>query len=347
MSLNDYDAFLLVSFGGPESPDHVLPYLENVLAGKNVPEARKLEVAEHYYHFGGVSPINGQNRALLVALIAEFQKQAIELPVYWGNRNWHPLLRDTLAEMARDGVRHALALVTSPYGSYSSCRQYLENIAEARQAIGKSAPQVSKLRAYFNHPDFVDAWVARARDAVNSLPPERRCGVRTLFTAHSIPQAMADASPYLPQLKELARLIAAQLDLADDRWQLVYQSRSGPPQQPWLEPDVCDVIRLLGSKSDAQDIVLMPIGFVSDHVEILYDLDMEAMQVAEEVGVTLTRAATVGTHPSFVSTICKLVQERLDPQMPRASTGVLGPAPDQCPSDCCAFTSKRPASTRH
>jgi ferrochelatase len=332
---SEYDAFLLVSFGGPEAPEHVMPYLDNVLAGKNVPEARKLEVAEHYHHFGGVSPINAQNRALLAAIVQEFRTHGIGLPVYWGNRNWHPLLPDVLAEMAEDGIRHALALFTSPFGSYSSCRQYLENIADAQRQVGPGAPAVSKLRAFFNHPEFVKAWVGRAQEALASLPADRRSQCQLLFTAHSIPVAMANSSPYLAQLQELARLVADQLEVPEGRWQLVFQSRSGPPHQPWLEPDVCDVIRDLGAREDVHDIVLVPIGFMSDHVEILYDLDIEAVQAAEEVGVGLTRAAAVGTHPSLVSAIRQLVVERLEPGSPRAAVGQMETAPDTCPPDCC------------
>jgi ferrochelatase len=337
---SEFDAFLLVSFGGPEARDHVLPYLENVLAGKNVPEDRKLEVAEHYYHFGGVSPINAQNRALLAAIVQDFREHEIQLPVYWGNRNWHPLLPDVLSEMADDGIKHALALVTSPFGSYSSCRQYLENIADAQQSIGPSAPQVSKLRAYFNHPDFVKAWEDRAREAINSLPTDRRQQCQVLFTAHSIPVAMAKTSVYLPQLQELSRLVAESLELPQERWQLVFQSRSGPPQQPWLEPDVCDVISGMGKRDDVHEIVLVPIGFMSDHVEVLYDLDIEAVQAAEAAGVGLTRAAAIGTHPSLVSAIRQLVLERLEPGSPRAVIGNMEIAPDTCPPDCCVM--KRP-----
>jgi ferrochelatase len=337
MPSTDFDAFLLVSFGGPEAPDHVLPYLENVLAGKNVPEARKLEVAEHYEHFGGVSPINAQNRALLAAIVTEFHDHDLQLPVYWGNRNWHPLLPDVLAEMAEDGIRHALALVTSPYSSYSGCRQYLETIAAAQQSLGASAPQVSKLRAFFNHPGFVHAWIDRAREAMDALPPERRNQCQLLFTAHSVPVAMANTSAYLPQLQETSRLVASALYLPDSRWQLVFQSRSGPPQQPWLEPDVCDVIRQLGSDTEVTDVVLVPIGFLSDHIEILYDLDIEAVQAAEDVQIDLTRAAAVGTHASFVSAIRQLVQERLHPDTPRATIGTMEAAPDVCPPDCCAI----------
>jgi ferrochelatase len=337
MPSTDFDAFLLVSFGGPEAPDHVLPYLENVLAGKNVPEARKLEVAEHYGHFGGVSPINAQNRALLAAIVTEFREHDIQLPVYWGNRNWHPLLPDVMAEMAEDGIRHALALVTSPYSSYSGCRQYLENITAAQQSLGASAPQVSKLRAFFNHPGFVNAWIDRAREAIETLAPDRRNQCHVLFTAHSVPVAMANTSAYLPQLQETSRLVASALDLPDSRWQLVFQSRSGPPQQPWLEPDVCDVIRHLGSETEVTDVVLVPIGFLSDHIEILYDLDIEAVQAAGDVHIDLTRAAAIGTHASFVTAIRQLVLERLEPDTPRATMGTMEAAPDVCPPDCCAI----------
>jgi protoporphyrin/coproporphyrin ferrochelatase len=298
----DYQAVLLVAFGGPEGPDDVIPFLENVLRGKNVPRERMLAVAEHYQRFGGVSPINSQNRALVEALEREFQKCGIALPVYWGNRNWHPLLADTLRSMRETGIRRALAFFTSAYSSYSSCRQYLENIEQAQREVGDGAPQVDKLRAYFNHPGFIESWIERAGDALACLPAERRPTARFVFTAHSIPTAMAGKCRYEGQLREASRLVADALGVGQERWHVAYQSRSGPPSQPWLEPAIVDCLRTL--KTDgARDVVIIPIGFISDHIEVLYDLDVEARQAADEMGLNLVRVKTLGTHPRFVRMI--------------------------------------------
>ncbi len=346
MTSPSFDALLLVSFGGPEGPEDVLPFLDNVLRGRNVPAERKAEVAEHYYRFGGVSPINQQNRQLLAALRDEFQQAAIALPLYWGNRNWHPLLAETLRQMSRDGVQHALALFTTAFSSYSSCRQYLDAIEQARQEIGAGAPRVSKLRTYCNHPRFVEAWIDRARGVLQRDGAPATSAPYVLFTAHSIPVAMAEGSAYVAQLHELASLIAARLEVPRSAWQLVYQSRSGPPQQPWLEPDVCAAIRDLAARRVTSHIVLVPIGFLSDHIEVLFDLDVEAVQVAEEAGVTLTRAATVGTHSQFVSMVRELVVERLENQTQRVAVGTMGPFPDTCAPHCCRYevTGRPPAA---
>lgn len=314
-----YDALLLVSFGGPEKPDDVIPFLENVLRGKNVPRARLLEVAEHYYHFGGKSPINGQNRALLAAIRQELDAHGPKLPVYWGNRNWHPLLEDTLRQMRQDGIRHALAFVTSAYSSYSSCRQYTEDIERARAAVSPGAPEVTKLRAFHNHPLFLEATVARVRDALLEFPEDRRANAALVYTAHSIPLAMAHGCLYVSQLEETAALVSRALGRPD--WKLVYQSRSGPPHQPWLEPDICDYLRELRAQGVA-DALVAPIGFLSDHMEVVYDLDTQAREVALEIGLNMVRAATVGTHPAFVRMIRSFLEE------PRA---------DVCPLDCCPF----------
>ena len=239
--LPKYDAVLVTSFGGPEGPADVMPFLENVLRGKNVPHERMLEVAEHYYHFGGKSPINDQNRRLIAALERELAEHGPKLPVYWGNRNWHPMLADTLLQMKKDGVRHALAFVTSAYSSFSSCRQYREDIAKAREDAGPDAPVVDKIRAFHNHPGFIEAMVDRVRAALAKLPEEGRDAAQLIYTAHSIPYAMARSCDYEVQLRETGRLVAEELGHAD--WQLVYQSRSGPPSQPWLEPDILDYLR--------------------------------------------------------------------------------------------------------
>ena len=336
-----YDAILVVSFGGPEGMDDVLPFLENVLRGRNVPRERMLEVAHHYELFGGVSPINQQNRDLIASLRTLLNTYDITLPVYWGNRNWRPLLADTLREMARDGVQRALAYITSAYSSYSGCRQYLEDIERARREVsadGIDAPQVDALRKFYNHPDFILANVARVRAALAEIPASQRSEAVVVFTAHSIPLSMARASLYERQLHETARLVAGTLKLS--RWRLAYQSRSGPPAQPWLEPDICDTLRVLKGEG-AEAVVIAPIGFLSDHVEVLYDLDVEARQVADELGLMMARARTVGTHTAFVDMIYQLLVERLKPGTERRFLGVDGPSPDTCHgTDCCGIVSR-------
>jgi len=327
-----YDAILVVSFGGPEGPDDVIPFLENVLRGRDVPRARMLEVAEHYQQFGGVSPINSQNRALVAALRGELQRQRVGLPVYWGNRNWHPLLPDTLRGMHRDGVRRALALVTSPYSSYSNCRQYLGNIEQARQEVGADAPEVHKLRGFHNHPDFIQPMTQRVGEALNQLPPARRDAATLLYTAHSIPLTMAAGCQYESQLRDASGLVSSGLNRSD--WRLAYQSRSGPPDQPWLEPDVLHVLSEIDRSGGSRDVIVVPIGFMSDHMEVIYDLDTEARQHCEQLGLNMIRAATVGTDPILIRMICKLVLERTA-GAPRESLGNQGPWPDLCPSDCC------------
>lgn len=335
---NPYDAFLLLSFGGPEKHDDVIPFLENVLRGKNVPRERMLEVAEHYYHFDGRSPINDQNRALLAAIRAEFLANGLDLPVYWGNRNWHPMLADTIREMRVAGHQRVLALATSAFGSYSGCRQYREDIARAVAEVGDGAPQIDKLRTFHNHPGFIDAMVDNVTAALARIPEERRASAPIVFTAHSIPNTMADASPYVGQLEDACRLVSERLGRPTGP--LVYQSRSGPPTQPWLEPDIGDFIRELHSQGGLTDLVIVPIGFLSDHMEVLYDLDTEAADLCEELGIHLSRASTAGTHPKFVSMIRELVLERQTGAAPRC-LGERGPWPNQCPTDCCP-TPRRP-----
>lgn len=329
-----FDAVLLLSFGGPERPEDVIPFLENVLRGKPVPPERIEEVAEHYYLFDGVSPINAQNRALLTALVGELNAHGPHLPVYWGNRNWHPLLTDTLRQMADDGVRRALALVTAAFGSYSGCRQYRENIADAQKSVGPQAPAVEKLRLFYNHPGFIEPMIDRVRAALESVPAERRAEARLVFTAHSVPVRMAETSPYVAQLREACALVAQGVGRGE--WDLVYQSRSGPPEQPWLEPDVGEYLIRLHETTMVRDVVLAPIGFLSDHMEVIYDLDIEVAALCEELGINAVRAGTVGAHPRFVRMIRELILERIDPQSPRLALGSLGPWPDACPSGCCA-----------
>lgn len=335
-----YDAFLLVSFGGPERPDDVLPFLENVLRGKNVPRQRMLDVAEHYQSFGGVSPINEQNRRLITALEQELATHGPELKVYFGNRNWHPLLPDTLQRMADDGVRRAIAFFTSAYSSYSGCRQYREDIARAQEQVGPTAPQVDKLRVFYNHPGFIDPMVESVARCLDEIPENQRDATRILFTAHSIPLAMSDNCDYVAQLNEACRLVADGAGHA--RWELVYQSRSGPPQQPWLEPDVCDRIEQLHREAPLPHLVVLPIGFISDHLEVLYDIDTEAQQLCDRLGIEMHRAATVGTHPRFVQMIRELLVERMSENPNRLFLGDMGPSHDVCPADCCLYTPQRP-----
>jgi ferrochelatase len=298
-----YDALLIVSFGGPEQREDVIPFLENVLRGRNVPRERMLAVAEHYYHFGGRSPINDQNRALIAAL-----EPAIKLPVYWGNRNWHPLLADTVRQMRDDGIKRAVAFVTSAFGSYSGCRQYIENIERARAEAGDGAPEIVKIPPFSAHRKFLSAVIDRVRTALADLPHGR-----LVFTAHSVPTAMADSSPYVAELNAACAAVAAAVGRAE--WKLVYQSRSGPPTQPWLEPDIGDYLREIRS-----DVVIVPIGFLSDHMEVLYDLDTEARAICHELAVKMVRAGTAGTHPAIIELIAELVEQDHAP----------------CAATCCA-----------
>ncbi|GGN78439.1 ferrochelatase [Actinoplanes lobatus] len=339
-----YDAFVLLSFGGPEKPDDVMPFLRNVVRGRGVPDERLAEVYEHYMHFGGVSPINQQCRDLLAAIGTEFAAHDVDLPTYWGNRNWQPMLADTVARMRDDGVEHALGFATSAYGGYSSCRQYWEDIDAARAHVGPGAPRISKLRQFHDHPGFVNPHVSAVREALEELEPDRRASTRLVFTAHSVPVGMArtagpDGGRYTAQLEETARLVhaAAAADLGYD---LVWQSRSGPPHIPWLEPDINDHLALLAEKG-ATDVVVSPIGFVSDHLEVIWDLDNEAKETAARLGLGYSRAATPGVHPEFVAMVRQLVQERTDDQN-RPALGTL-PTWDVCPADCCPPPARRKA----
>jgi len=327
-----YEALLVVSFGGPEGMDDVLPFLENVLHGRNVPRERLLSVAKHYELFGGVSPINEQNRKLITALTEALAAKGPLLPTYLGNRNWHPLLADTLRQMRDDGVKNALAFVTSAYSSYSSCRQYLEDIERARALVGPDAPRVEKLRAFYNHPGFLEANAGNVLAALEQIPEGRRAATQIVFTAHSIPESMAKNCDYERQLLETSRLLAEALSIR--QWRLVFQSRSGAPAQPWLGPDVCDYLRELHA-AGIKDVVVAPIGFVSDHMEIIYDLDTEAMLLCRELGLNMIRAATAGTHPAFIEMVRELMLERIDSTTPRRSVGANGPRVDICPPGCC------------
>jgi ferrochelatase len=335
----DYDAVLLVSFGAPEGPDDVMPFLRNVVRGRGVPDERLAAVAEHYYHFGGVSPINAQNRALLDAL-----RPGLELPLYWGNRNWTPYLTETLAQMRDAGVRRALAFVTSAYGSYSSCRQYLDNIEQARAEVGPDAPVVDKIRHYHDHPGLIEPYADGVRAARAQLSDVDK--PRLVFTAHSIPSTMEETSGpdghrYTAQLRETATLVARSA-APDLEWDLVWQSRSGPPQVAWLEPDISDHLRTL-SAAGVRAVVVSPIGFNSDHLEVAWDLDVEAAQTAAELGLAYARAATPGTDPRFVAMVHELIRERVDPSTPRQRLGTV-PVWDVCPVGCCPAPVRRPAA---
>lgn len=323
-----FDALLVVSFGGPEGPDDVMPFLENVTRGRGVPRERLLDVAHHYEQFGGVSPINEQNRALIAALEPELRAHGIGLPIYFGNRNWRPLIADAMVQMRDEGVRNALAFLTSAYSSYSGCRQYRENLFDAQQAVGQDAPAVSRLRMLYNHPGFVEANVDHVRDALAQVP----AGSHIAFAAHSIPTAMARNCAYEAQLRETARLVAEAVGV--EHWRVVYQSRSGSPRVPWLEPDVSDHLVSIHGEG-APGVVVSPIGFVSDHLEVRYDLDIEARETAERIGLPFARAASAGTHPAFVAAIREAVAERLDPGSPKRALGRFGPSWDTCAPDCC------------
>ncbi|MGH3313802.1 MAG: ferrochelatase, partial [Streptomyces sp.] len=359
-----YDALLLLSFGGPEGPDDVVPFLENVTRGRGIPRERLVEVGQHYYLFGGVSPINAQCRALLDAIRKNFAEAGLGLPVHWGNRNWAPYLTDALRELARDGRRRVLTLTTSAYASYSGCRQYRENLAESLAALeseGLEPPRVDKLRHYFNHPGFIEPMADGVLAALATLPADVREGAHLAFTTHSIPTAAADTSgpaqahgegggAYVAEHLDVARLVAGAVRERtgiDHPWRLVYQSRSGPPQVPWLEPDICDHLESLSAEG-APAAVMVPIGFVSDHMEVRYDLDTEATDKAAALGLPVVRSATVGADPRFAAAIRELVTERAAAERGegprRRALGRLGPSHDVCPLGCCPAGTPKPAA---
>jgi len=327
-----YDAILIVSFGGPEKAEDVVPFLENVTRGRHVPRERLLKVADHYYAFGGKSPINEQCRALIATLRTELDQHGMRLPIYWGNRNWDPMVADTLRQMRGDGVKHALAFVTSPYSSYSGCRQYRENIARAQAEVGAGAPKVDKLRVFYNHPGFIEASADRVREALGKFCINEAKTVRFVISAHSVPCSMAETSDYERQLRETSRLVADAVGYTT--WDLVFQSRSGPPGQAWLEPDILDHLRALHGHN-VKNVLVAPLGFISDHIEVLYDLDKEALHLAAELGMKMVRSATVGTHAAFIKMIRLLIAERLSPNEPRLAVGAFGPSHDFCAVDCC------------
>ena len=353
-----YDALLLVSFGGPEKPDDVVPFLENVTRGRGIPRERLEEVGEHYFRFGGRSPINDQNRELIAAIREDLRSAGIDLPVYWGNRNWDPYLSDTLAEMRTDGVRRAACLVTSAYSSYSGCRQYRENLADAVAVVGAGAPRLDRLRHYFNHPGFVEPMVDATLAALAELQDADRHDAHVLFVTHSVPTEMDDRSGppvgggnlYVRQHRSVMDEIVERVrQETGHRYaaELVFCSRSGPPHVPWLEPDVNDRMEELAA-AGVQAVVVVPIGFVSDHMEVVYDLDTEAAATAEKLGLGFARAATAGVDPRFVAMVRDLLVERAAVErgvaVHRASVGSQPPSHDVCPLGCCAnLRGPRPA----
>jgi protoporphyrin/coproporphyrin ferrochelatase len=330
---HDYDALLFLSFGGPEAMDDVIPFLQNVTRGRNIPAERLEEVAEHYYHFGGISPINAQNRALIAALEPELKTHDLKLPIYFANRNWHPFVTDTVEQMREDGVKRALVFVTSAFSSYSGCRQYREDLMQACETLGEDVPAFDKLRVYYNHPNFIEPVVEKTCVALKQFAPEEQATVQLVFTAHSIPTSMADSSDYVLQLEEACRLVSERI--GKNPYRLVYQSRSGSPHNPWLEPDVCDYMKELHAQGQ-QNLVIIPIGFISDHMEVLFDLDTEAQGLATELGMKLVRAETVGTAPTFVQMIRELIQERMVANPERRFLGTRGANHDICPLNCCS-----------
>lgn len=334
-----YDAVLYLSFGGPEQASDVMPFLENVTRGRGILPERLEKVAEHYNLFGGVSPINSQNRAVIAALREELAEHGPELPVYWGNRNWHPFLTDAMRRMRDEGVERAAAFVTSAYSSFSGCRQYREDIVRAQTELGEGAPKVDKLRAFFNHPGFIEPQIEKVNVVLQAIPESRRAATRLIFTAHSVPARMADTSSYVQQLTEAARLVAEGLPYPHE-WDLVYQSRSGPPQVAWLEPNVVDHLSKLQTEG-VDDVAVVPVGFVSDHLEVRFDLDVEAAEFATGLGINMVRAETVGAHPRYVRMIRDLIVERMTVSPKRTALGEWGPSHDVCGASCCPAPARR------
>jgi ferrochelatase len=345
-SVEPYDALLVVSFGGPEEASDVVPFLENVTRGRDVPADRVAEVALHYEAVGGRSPINDQNRALVAAIEHDLDDAGLSVPVYWGNRNWHPFLADELARMRDDGVSRAAAFVTSVYSSYSGCRQYREDLAEAAAVVGPRAPRIDRLRHGFDHPGFVQANADAVVAALGELPAAAAAGARLVYVTHSIPVTMAATSgpgggAYEAQHRAVAAAVTRDVDARTGirhEHDLVYCSRSGPPQVPWLGPDVNDHLAAIAAEG-VPGAVLAPIGFVSDHMEVVFDLDTEARGTAARSGLPISRAATAGTHPAFVAAIRDLLVERAAVErgltVVRASIGPPGPSHDACPGGCC------------
>jgi len=338
----EYDAVLVMSFGGPEGIEDVVPFLENVTRGRNIPRERLKEVGEHYYMFDGVSPINAQNRALIDALRVELDAHDIDSPIYFGNRNWYPMIGDTMEQMKQDGVKRVIAFFTSAFSSYSGCRQYRENIVNTQLQVGEGAPRVDKTRVFYNHPNYIEVCADNLTKALEEFSEDERDTVSIAFTAHSIPMGMAKNSDYEAQLMESCRLTAEKVGI--ENWELVYQSRSGPPHIPWLEPDILDHMDELNEQG-VKNMVILPIGFISDHMEVMFDLDVEANDKAEEHGMKMVRAASAGTHPKFVAMIRELIQERMTDNPDRRYLGERGANHDVCPLNCC-LPGSRPRPTK-
>jgi protoporphyrin/coproporphyrin ferrochelatase len=355
-----YDAFLLLSFGGPEGPGDVLPFLENVTRGRGVPAQRLAEVAEHYDAVGGVSPINAQCREMLGSIAAAFKQAGIDLPLYWGNRNWDPYLTDTVLRLKADGARRVIAFATSAYSSYSACRQYLDDIDRAVAAAGDGAPRIDKIPPYYDRAGFIGPFAASVEAALGELPAGARDGARLVFTAHSVPLGMAASSGsvsagtavpgavggrYAAELRQASRMITERVRGGTHPFDLVFQSRSGPPSVPWLEPDINEHLAALAKGTLANGeplqegapsgVVVVPVGFVSDHMEVVHDLDVEAARTAASLGLPFARAKAPGLTPEFAAMVAELVAERI------ASIDSPGGA-DFCPADCCRYAPSRP-----
>ncbi|MFF2371928.1 ferrochelatase [Agromyces sp. NPDC058110] len=347
-----YDAILLAGFGGPEGQDDVIPFLRNVTSGRGIPDERLEEVAHHYRHFGGISPINEQNRQLKAALEAELASRGVDLPVLWGNRNWDPYLNDALGEAKTAGYTKLIAIATSAYSSYSSCRQYREDFADALEdtQLG-DVIEIDKVRQFFDHPGFVTPFIEGVRDGIAGLlaenPGLERGQIEVLFATHSIPSTDAaksgpadrgfgEGGAYAAQHRAVAEVVMRDAGATDVPWQLVYQSRSGPPSMPWLEPDINDAIEELPA-AGRKAVVIVPLGFVSDHMEVLWDLDNEALETSEEHGLAAVRVPTPGTHPAYIAGLVDLVLERVNgtPVAERPAVTELGPWYDVCRPGCC------------
>ena len=327
---HDYDAVLIVSFGGPEGPEDVMPFLDNVLKGLNIPPPVKARIAKRYDRFDGASPINAETRKFIAALEAELAAHGPKLPVYWGNRNWHPLLPDTLRRMADDGVKDAIAYVTSTFSSYSGCRKYREDLYEAVQGL-ENAPHIDKLRVGYNHPGFIEAVAERVREALERAPAVKDGGT-VLFSAHSLPLSMAKHAHYQVQLRDACGLVSQRLSI--DSWRLVYQSNNASYGEPWLEPDISDALEEV-KEAGQTDVVIVPIGFVCDHMEVVLDLDVEAREKADALGLRMVRAGTVGDHPAYVAMVRDLIVERMAADPERRWLGTRGPTADYCGPTCC------------
>ncbi|MGK2903435.1 MAG: ferrochelatase [Mycobacterium sp.] len=347
----EFDAVLLLSFGGPEGPDQVMPFLENVTRGRGIPRERLEAVAEHYQHFGGVSPINAINRALIHQIERVLADEGRDLPVYFGNRNWEPYAENTVAAMRDNGVRRAAVFATSAWGGYSGCAQYQEDISRAQAAVGDSAPELVKLRQYFDHPLFVEMFADAIAEAAATLPEELRAGARLVFTAHSIPLRAASrcgTDLYERQVGYASSLVAAAAGYGD--FDLVWQSRSGPPQVPWLEPDVGDHLDILIERG-VKAVIVCPIGFVADHIEVVWDLDNELAEQADAAGVALARVSTPNAQRRFAELVVGLIDEL---QLGRDPARVIGsqPVPGYgnsingafCTPSCEPATAARPST---